>query len=78
MKSNNSSKFAMVAVHLGTGEIIYDISEDNVTNSELQTRLTLLKPSEILLPPMTSSQANGLKNNVLFTLTGGQRWKFFS
>ena len=37
-----------------TGEIIYDLFDDTVTRHNLETRLTHMKPAEILLPEAIS------------------------
>ncbi|EGC40238.1 hypothetical protein DICPUDRAFT_52102 [Dictyostelium purpureum] len=42
---------SFVAVSIRTGEIIYDTFKDSIMRSQLETALTHLKPSEILMPP---------------------------
>ncbi|EGG20765.1 mutS like protein [Cavenderia fasciculata] len=46
-----TTRISFVAISVSTGEIIYDSFDDDLLRSHLETRLTHLKPTEILLPP---------------------------
>eukprot|EP01132_Coremiostelium_polycephalum_P006113 gene6113-7618_t len=50
-KKGGDPTISFIAVSISTGEIIYDCFVDNILRSQLETILTHLKPSEILLPP---------------------------
>ncbi|KAI8882585.1 hypothetical protein K501DRAFT_186472 [Backusella circina FSU 941] len=51
-------KIGMVAVHLSTGDVIYDAFDDGFMRTELETRLLHIEPSEILIPPTLSSPSS--------------------
>ncbi|KAJ2892165.1 Mismatch repair protein msh3, partial [Coemansia aciculifera] len=46
----------VVAVQITTGNVVYDSFEDGFLRSALETRLTHLQPSELLVPPHLSSE----------------------
>jgi DNA mismatch repair protein MSH3 len=48
----------LIAVHLSTGDIIYDAFDDGFMRTELETRLLHIEPSEILVPPSLSSPSS--------------------
>eukprot|EP01134_Creolimax_fragrantissima_P004831 CFRG4831T1 len=47
--ADDSVTIGLVAVHIGTGEIVYDSFVDSCTRNQLHTRIAHLNPSEILL-----------------------------
>ncbi|EFA84229.1 DNA mismatch repair protein [Heterostelium album PN500] len=50
-KTEDLTEISFVAVSISTGEIICDTFKDDVLRTHLETRLTHLKPTEVLLPP---------------------------
>jgi len=50
-KQEDETEISFIAVSIRTGEIIYDTFKDNLMRGQLETILTHLKPSEILIPP---------------------------
>ncbi|KNC77848.1 hypothetical protein SARC_09703 [Sphaeroforma arctica JP610] len=46
---SDTVKIGLLAVHVGTGEIVYDSFEDSCTRNQLHTRIAHLKPSEIVV-----------------------------
>lgn len=46
--SRNSPRTALVAVDTGTGEIIFDVFDDDVMRSALETRLMSIEPVEVV------------------------------
>lgn len=64
---NGSGQVSMVAVLPATGEILYDVFVDNVTRSELETRLTYLSPSEILVISLSEVLSKELKKVVMIS-----------
>ncbi|KAM9997894.1 hypothetical protein ACTFIY_007556 [Dictyostelium cf. discoideum] len=64
---SSTSTISFVAVSVKTGEIIYDTFKDNVMRSQLETILTHIKPSEILIPPTTTTINKQKVNNGIGT-----------
>ncbi|GAM25446.1 hypothetical protein SAMD00019534_086210 [Acytostelium subglobosum LB1] len=56
-KDSQRTSISFIAVSISTGEIIYDTFQDDLLRTHLETRLTHLKPSEVLLPPDQSGTA---------------------
>eukprot|EP01137_Pigoraptor_chileana_P029740 Opistho-2@15305 len=52
------------AVRPATGDIVYDEFDDEVSRSELETRLVHLQPSEMLLPASLSPRTERLVANM--------------
>ena len=59
-RSGGPNPFLPQCVQPATGEIIYDVFEDTVTRSELETRITHIQPAELLLPPALSTPTEKL------------------
>lgn len=63
-------RIAIVSIIPGTGDVVWDEFEDSPVRSELETRLTHLQPSELLLPAVGLSKAT---EKVLKHITGDSR-----
>ncbi len=53
------------SVDPGTGEIIFDEFEDSARRDQLETRLTHIKPAEILLPETISAATTKLVSQLV-------------
>eukprot|EP01137_Pigoraptor_chileana_P029742 Opistho-2@15310 len=63
-KGPDNVRIAFVAVRPATGDIVYDEFDDEVSRSELETRLVHLQPSEMLLPASLSPRTERLVANM--------------
>lgn len=55
---------AFLAVHLETGDMVYDSFTDSSTRTELHTRIMHLQPSELLIPDTLSQRSQNAIRNV--------------
>ena len=57
--------FYIQAVQPSTGDIIYDCFYDNETRSELETRITHIQPSEILVPNSLTAKTEQMIKGII-------------
>lgn len=56
LTSSKKVEISVVAVNVATGEILYDEFEDEFMRRELETRMSQLQPSEVLLPKALTNE----------------------
>ncbi|GAB1600646.1 DNA mismatch repair protein Msh3-like [Argonauta hians] len=64
-KPKDSSTFGLVAVLPATGDIIYDCFDDSLCRNHLETRITHIRPVEMLLPPTLSQPTERLLQDIV-------------